>query len=120
MEIPKPAALKKILRPYFFISFCGLLAFAPLSFMIRAMKNDVVALEYPINHFISQCIHNGEWPLWFNTWGMGFPLQSNLTWGVFSTPQLAFGTIFNYDIVALHIEFMFYILLAGWSMFYLL
>jgi hypothetical protein len=97
-----------------------MLAFAPVSFMLRALKNDIVALEYPINHFISQCIRHGESPLWFNTWGMGFPLDSNLTWGVYSTPQMLFNTIFNYDIYALHIEFMFFILLAGWSMFYLL
>lgn len=88
--------------------------------MLRALKNDIVALEFPINHFIGHCIRNGEWPLWFNTWGMGFPLHSNLTWGVYSTPQLAFSSIFNYNIYALHIEFMFFVLLAGWGMFYLL
>ncbi len=112
--------LKKILRPYLFISFCGLLAFAPVSFMLRALKNDIVALEYPINHFISQSIRNGELPYWFNTWGMGFPLQSNLTWGVYSTPQLFFSSVFDYNMYALHIEFLFFILLSGWSMYYLL
>ena len=88
--------------------------------MIYSLKNDVVALDYPIKYFISQCIHNGEVPLWFNTWGMGFPLQSNLTWGIYSFPQMFFASLFNYNIYVLHIEFMFYILLAGWSMFYLL
>lgn len=88
--------------------------------MLRALKNDIVALEYPINYYISQCIHNGEIPYWFNTWGMGFPLQSNLTWGIFSTPQILFSSLFDYNIYILHIEFMFFVLLAGWSMFYLL
>ncbi len=88
--------------------------------MIRALKNDILALEFPINHFIGQCIRNGEWPVWFNTWGMGFPLQSNLTWGIFSTPQVAFSSLLPYNIYTLHIEFLFYILLAGWGMFYLL
>ncbi len=114
------SSFKEILQPYIFISFAGLLAFAPLSFMLRAMKNDVIALEYPINHFISQCVRNGEIPYWFNTWGMGFPLQSNLTWGIFSTPQLLFSSLFDYNIYVLHIEFMFFVLLAGWSMFHLL
>jgi len=112
--------LKKLLRPYFFIACTGLLAFAPVSFMLRSLKNDVVALEYPINHFMSQCIRNGEIPYWFNTWAMGFPLQSNLTWGIFSTPQMLFCSIFNYDIFTLHIEFMFFVLMAGWGMYYLL
>ena len=88
--------------------------------MIRSLKNDVVALEYPINHFMSQCIHNGEIPYWFNTWAMGFPLQSNLTWGIFSTPQMIFCSVFNYNIYTLHIEFIFFVLMAGWTMFHLL
>jgi hypothetical protein len=114
------AVISKKGRPYFFIALAGILAFAPVSFMLRSLKNDLVALEYPINYFISQCIHQGEIPYWFNTWGMGFPLQSNLTWGIFSTPQMLFGAIFSYDMYALHIEFMFFVVLAGWSMFYLL
>ena len=121
IPIRKPVLnLKKIIRPYLFISLCGILAFAPVSFMLRALKNDIIALEYPINHFISQCIRNGEIPSWFNTWGMGFPLQSSLTWGIYSTPQVLFSSLFNYDIYILHIEFMFFILLSGWSMLYLL
>lgn len=119
MKEQRPS-FRRILQPYLFISLAGLLAFAPVSFMLKALKNDIVALEYPINHFISQCIHNGELPYWFNTWGMGFPLQSNLTWGIFSTPQMLFSSLFNYNMYILHIEFMFFVLLAGWSMFHLL
>lgn len=88
--------------------------------MLRALKNDIIALEYPINHFISQCIRNGEIPAWFNSWGTGFPLQSSLTWGIYSTPQVLISSLFNYNIYILHLEFMFFILLSGWSMFYLL
>ncbi len=113
-------SLKKILQPYLFISIAGLLAFAPVSFMLRALKNDIIALEYPINYFISQSIHHGDIPYWFNSWGMGFPLQSNLTWGIFSTPQMLFSSLFNYNIYILHIEFMFFVMLAGWGMYHLL
>ncbi|MBK6825791.1 MAG: YfhO family protein [Chitinophagaceae bacterium] len=112
--------MKKTLRPYLIIAVTGLLAFAPVSFMLFALKNDIVALEYPINQFMSQCIRQGELPVWFNTWDMGFPLQSNLTWGIFSSPQLFFNTIFEYNIYTLHIEFIFFVLLSGWSMYYLL
>ncbi len=114
------SSLRKFLQPYFFISVAGLLAFAPVSFMLRALKNDIIALEYPINYFISQSVHHGQIPYWFNTWGMGFPLQSNLTWGIFSTPQMLFCSLFDYNIYILHIEFMFFLLLSGWSMFHLL
>lgn len=114
------ASLFARMKPYLFISLTGMLAFAPVSFMLRALKNDIIAIEYPIKYFISESIHNGEIPLWFNTWAMGFPLQSNLTWGIFSTPQLVISSLFRYNITVLHLEFMFYVLLAGWGMYYLL
>lgn len=112
--------MNKTFRPYLILAVSGLLAFAPVSFMLFALKNDIVALEYPINQFMSQCIRHGEFPAWFNTWDMGFPLQSNLTWGIFSSPQLFFNTLFEYNIYTLHLEFIFFVLLSGWSMFYLL
>ena len=112
--------MKARLQPYFSIAFAGLLAFAPVTFMLKALKNDIVAIEYPINYFISQSIRHGEIPYWFNTWGLGFPLQSNLTWGIFSTPQVFFSTLFDYSIYTLHLEFLFFVILAGWSMYFLL
>jgi hypothetical protein len=108
------------LQPYFFIALTGMLAFAPVSFFIRSLKNDIIAIEYPVKFFISESIRNGEIPLWFNTWALGFPLQSSLTWGIFSTPQIFFSSLFNYNLYVLHIEFMFYVLVAGWGMYYLL
>ena len=88
--------------------------------MLRALKNDILALEYPINQFMSQCIRNGEIPYWFNTWSLGFPLQSNLSWGIFSSPRIFFSGAFEYNIYVLQLEFLFFILLSGWSMFHFL
>lgn len=120
MNAQQKPRLRTIIRPYLFIALAGILAFAPVSFMLQSLKNDIVAIEYPISYFLSQCMHNGEIPYWFNTWGMGFPLHSSLTWGIFSTPQMLFATFFDYTIYTLHAEFIFFVLLAGWSMFYLL
>jgi hypothetical protein len=97
-----------------------MIAFAPVAFMLRSLKNDILVLEYPIKYFMSESLHAGRVPLWFNTWAMGFPLQSNITWGVYSTPQFFFSGLFHYSIYTLHIEFMFYVMMSGWSMFYLL
>ncbi|MBL7744499.1 MAG: hypothetical protein JNN00_13600 [Chitinophagaceae bacterium] len=115
----QPGLIARI-RPYLLITLTGILAFAPVSFMLRSLKNDIVAIEYPINYFISQCIHYGELPYWFNTWGMGFPLHSSLTWGIYSTPQMIFCSLFDYNLYVLHIEFMFFLLMAGWGMYHLL
>lgn len=88
--------------------------------MIFSLKNDILAFDHPIKFFISQSIHQGQYPIWFNTWALGFPLQSSLTWGVFSTPQILSATLFNFNIYILHAELVFYIVLSGWTMYYLL
>lgn len=88
--------------------------------MLFSLKNDVVAIEYPIQHFLSEGLKNGDFPVWFNTWGMGFPLQSILSWGVYSTPQMLTGLFFSSNIYILHAEFIFYIITAGCCMHKLL
>lgn len=118
--IEKKESNISLLIPYLQITLAGIFAFAPISFFQRSLKNDIIALEFPINQFMSQCIRNGEFPYWFNTWGMGFPLQSNLTWGVFSTPRFFFSSVFNYNIYSLHVELIFFICMAGWTMYSLL
>lgn len=88
--------------------------------MLFSLRNDVVAIEYPIQHFLSEGIRNGDFPVWFNTWGMGFPLQSILSWGVYSTPQMLTGLFFPSNMYVLHAEFIFFIITAGCSMYKLL
>jgi len=108
------------LKPYFVIAIAALLAYLPVSSMLFSLKNDVLAIEYPIQHFMSESLRNGESPVWFNTWSMGFPLQSILTWGVYSTPQMLTGFFFESNIYILHIEFLFFIMASGWCMYKLL
>lgn len=88
--------------------------------MLFSLKNDILSFDHPIKYFISQSIHQGQYPIWFNTWALGFPLQSSLTWGVFSTPQILSAALFNFNIYILHAELVFYIVLSGWTMYYLL
>lgn len=115
-----PSHFKNSARDYFFLALCASLAYLPVTTMTYALKNDILALEYPIKFFISQCLREGISPLWFNTWALGFPLESILTWSVHSPLQLFFGLLFDYSIYTLHIEFIFYICLSGWSMLYFL
>ena len=108
------------ISPYLVIVFTGLLAFLPVSSMLFAVKNDLLGLEYPINYFISESLHRGQLPVWLNTWDMGFPLSSCLTWGIYSTPQMIFSGLFPYNIWVLQAELLMFIVLCGVSMFYLL
>jgi hypothetical protein len=69
---------------------------------------------------MSECLRKGAFPAWFNTWNMGFPLQSILTWGVYSTPRMMTGLLFESNIYILHLEFLFFIMSSGWIMYKLL
>lgn len=106
--------------PYFLLLLAGALAYLPVSTMMFALKNDIIALEYPINYFISECLQNGISPLWFNTWAGGFPLESILTWSIFSPVRFIFSGLFSYSLYTLHFEFIFFIVISGFSMFALL
>ncbi len=108
------------LWPYLWIAIAAILAYLPVSSMLFTLKNDVMAIEYPVQHFISEALRNGENPVWFNTWCMGFPLHSVLTWGIYSTPTVVTGTLFPSDITTFHIQFLAYVIAAGWAMYRLL
>jgi hypothetical protein len=107
-------------RPYVFLILIAVLAYLPVCLMIFSLKNDILALEFPIKYFISECLHNGVQPFWFNTWGMGFPLESIITWSIFSPLQFLWGALFHYSLYTLHAEFIFYVSLCGCSFYYLL
>ncbi len=98
----------------------ALLAYLPVSSMLYTLKNDVLAIEYPVQHFISEALRNGESPAWFDTWCMGFPLHSVLTWGIYSTPAVISGVMLPSDITTFHIQFLAYVIAAGWAMYRLL
>lgn len=88
--------------------------------MTFALKNDVLSLEYPIKFFISQCLHNGIAPLWFDTWALGFPLESIITWSAFSPIQFWSSLLFKYNLYTLHAEFVLYVALSGCFMYHFL
>ncbi|MFL5788011.1 MAG: YfhO family protein [Flavisolibacter sp.] len=108
------------MQPYFLLLLAAIVAYLPVSFMLYSLKNDIAGLELPINYFLSECIHNGIEPFWLNTWAMGFPLEGIITWSIYSPVALFFCGLFHYSIYTLHIEFIFFIALCGWSFYYLL
>lgn len=107
-------------RPYLLLTLIAILAYLPVSLMVFSLKNDILALEFPIKYFISECLHNGVQPFWFNTWSRGFPLESIITWSIFSPLQFLWASLFHYSLYTLHAEFIFYISLCGCSFYYLL
>jgi len=85
-----------------------------------SLKYDNIAFDLPIHYFMGEQIVSGDLPIWFNTWNMGFPLQSVFCWGVFSTIFLSFSWINFPDPSIFHMELVFFIALSGVTFFKLL
>ena len=107
-------------KPYLYLTLIAIVAYLPVSFFLYSLKNDILTLEYPINYFISQSLHQGVRPYWFNTWALGFPLEGFITWSIYNPFCLFFCGLFHYNIYVLHAEFIFFISFSGWCMYYFL
>ena len=110
---------EKILRPYFFYSLCGIIAFAPISFMLG---NEERRYRIGVSH---QSLYQPKYPAWRSALlvqylgnGVSTAKQPDLEYVQHTTGVLF--SVSNYNIYTLHIEFLFFILLSGWGMFYLL
>lgn len=106
------------ISPYWLLFWVAIIAYFPVATWLFSLKNDTINLDLPFKFFISECLHEGEPPLWNPYWAMGFPLQSPMIWSIFSPIQFLFCSLFRYDNYILHIELIFYIILAGWGMYY--
>jgi hypothetical protein len=102
------------------ITIIGLIGYLPIATMYFTFKNDIIALDLPIIHHINNSVANLENPFWIHTWDHGFPLNSIITWSIYSPFRIIFLAFQPYNIYTLHIEFLTYVILAGLSMNYLL
>jgi hypothetical protein len=82
-----------------------------------AMKNDALTNFLPARMQMSEAIHHGYIPWWTPYMNFGMPFHADLNSGFWSPITLFFVTVFKYNIYTLHLEFMFYVILAGVGMF---
>lgn len=85
-----------------------------------SLKYDNIAFDLPMHYFMGEQLAKGEMPVWFDTWNMGFPLQSIFCWGIFSSIFMFFAGINSPDASILHFELVFFIALSGLSFYKLL
>ena len=105
---------------YMIIASVAALCLFPVYSGYFSLKYDNIAFDLPIHYFLGEQIVSGEMPIWFNTWNMGFPMQSVFCWGVFSTIFLSFAS-FNFpDPSIFHFELVFFVALSGMTFYKLL
>ncbi len=86
-----------------------------LAFFRSVMKWDIVDINLPWNYFISECMNHGILPLW-NPYSMfGFPQYGDpATW---YPVNWVIGLIRQYDLYAVHFEYLLHLFLAAIGMY---
>jgi hypothetical protein len=86
-----------------------------LFFCQAVMKWDMVDINLPWNYFISECINHGRLPLWNPYSGFGFPQYGDP--GTWYPVNWIIGLFRQYDLYAIHFEYLLHLFLAATGMY---
>lgn len=87
-----------------------------ISFFHSIMKWDILDINLPWRYFTSECLRNGELPLWNPFINMGFPQAADpMTWYPVSW---IIGLLFGHDLITLQYEYLFHLLLGATGVYY--
>ncbi|HNR18529.1 MAG TPA: hypothetical protein PKL45_00920 [Bacteroidia bacterium] len=112
--------IKGDLKFFFLLFLIVLAAYWQIIFMQATLKWDSLAQYLPTRLFVSECIRNGELPLWIPYMLSGYPIHADPqsgAWYPFVWIYSAFG---QYNLYALQIEFFLHVLAAAFGMYVLI
>lgn len=110
-------ASKVIASPYFILLAATILCYFDVATFQHPLKWDIIDPDLPLRYFVSDCIQNGIFPYWNPYQGCGYPNYAiPITW--YPTVWI-FSLMGHYGIVALTIDFLLHIYIAGIGMFLL-
>ncbi len=107
---------KKRIFLYFILLLFLVIAYLPLSAFLFALKNDALTANFPNKYFFSAALHSGYIPVWNPYVNFGLPLYADPGFAFWNPITWIFGWI-GYSVPMLTIEILFYIWLAGISMY---
>jgi len=95
-----------------------LAAYLPISAFILAIKNDFFQAYFPVRHFMSEAIRNGEIPLWNPFLNYGFPIYGDMS-GSYWNPGTWLLAFVGYNPYSFTAEQLIYLFMAGAGMYLL-
>ena len=108
----------KFLRNGLFLLLALIAVFHGIAFFTERMFWDITLINLPWRYHLSECLNNGELPLWNPYMNYGFPQMGHYeTWYPLSW---IISLIFGYDLKVLQYEFLFHLWMAGVGMSVLL
>ena len=92
-------------------------AYWPLSSTHHATRWDSVETYFPFRYFISDCLRNGELPLWLPYQLGGYPFYADPQSGAWYPVAWIFCSLAPYTLSWFAVEFMFTVFVGGLGMY---
>lgn len=96
-----------------------LLIYWPVSFFQHSLKWDTTDGYLPFRYFLSECLRNGEWPLWQPYTSCGYPFHGDPQSAAWYLPAWLISLGIGYNMTAMELEFIFTLFIAGAGMYLL-
>jgi len=106
-------------RIFSYLIFLGLvmLAYWQIAFLKYSIQYDLLDVVLPWRYFVTECFMNGEWPLWNPYQQCGYPIYADPQYPIFTPEVLLIASTIGYSNITLHFLLVFYISIAGMSMY---
>jgi hypothetical protein len=108
---------KAIKYNYFFLLMIVLLAYAPVSGFLFALKNDAFTGYFPPKLFFGEGLQQGFIPLWNPFVNYGFPIYGDMSMAWWNPLTWLVGGLGGYNVYSFTVEELFYIVLASGSFY---
>lgn len=106
------------IKPFLVLLLILMLAYLPLSTFHFGMKNDAFSDNFPQKYFFSTALNAGYFPFWNPYLNFGFPIYADPGFSFWNPITWIWGSFFTYNAFSLTAEVLFYIYLAGITMYY--
>lgn len=110
-------AFPKRINPYFALLVVVILAYWQVSFLVSALKWDLIDVVFPFRFYFSECIQSGYFPFWNPYLQTGTPFSADLQAPVFYPELFLTGIFTGYSILTMHFLFVLYTFIAGAGMY---
>lgn len=108
---------KEIFLDYLFLLVLLIGSLWQVSFLQATMKWDIMDITLPWNYYITECLTNGELPLWNPFLNAGFAQMGiNDTWNPITW---LIGWVFGYDAVVIQFQYLGHLFFSGIGFYHL-
>jgi hypothetical protein len=105
--------------PFLLLVVFVAVAYIPVLVPFFHLKNDVITQNLPTRFYIGESLHSHSFPWWNPYMNFGIPQYADMNNGFWNPVLWFIAYFFNYSVLSITIEEIFYILIGGWGVYLL-